>query len=66
MAVPLGGEGMLELVEQLAEELAILGEIDVLGIGADDRHARPFSGSASVSGVCPPNWTMTPSGFSVS
>ena len=25
-----------------------------------------FSGSASVSGVCPPNCTITPSGFSVS
>ena len=27
---------------------------------------RRFSGSARFSGVCPPNCTITPSGFSVS
>ena len=30
----------LQIVEQLAEELAIFGEIDVLRIGADDRHTE--------------------------
>ena len=35
-----GGAGNLQVVEQLAEELAIFGEIDVFGIGADDRHAE--------------------------
>ena len=37
------GDGMFELVEQLAEELAVFGEIDVLGIGADDGHAGALS-----------------------
>ena len=31
---------MLEIVEQLAEEFAVFGEIDAFGIGADDRHAE--------------------------
>ena len=35
-----GGARNLQLVEQLAEQLAILGQIDVLGIGADDGHAE--------------------------
>ena len=30
----------LQVVEQLAEEFAVFGEIDVLGIGADDRDAE--------------------------
>ncbi len=36
------GRGNLQVVEQFAEELAVFGEIDVLGIGADDRHAEPL------------------------
>ena len=42
VAVPFGGRGNLQIVEQLAEQLAVFGEIDVLGIGADDRHAEPL------------------------
>ena len=34
------GRRNLQVVQQLAEELAVFGQIDVLGIGADDRHAR--------------------------
>ena len=40
MAVPLCRRRNVRVVEQLAEQLAILGEIDVVRIGADDRHAR--------------------------
>ena len=31
-----------QIVEQLTEQLAVLGQIDVLRIGADDRHALPL------------------------
>ena len=34
--------GNLQIVEQLAEQLAVFGQVDVLGIGADDRHAEPL------------------------
>ena len=33
---------MPEIVEQLAEQFAIFGEIDIGGVGADDRDARGF------------------------
>ena len=36
------------------------GEVPMIGTPAVSR------GTASFSGVCPPNWTMTPSGFSFS
>jgi hypothetical protein len=43
------------------EPLAVLGEVDGVGRGAEDRDARGLEAhSASFSGVWPPNWTMTP------
>ena len=33
------GRRNLQIVEQFAESFAILGQIDIFGIGADDRHA---------------------------
>jgi hypothetical protein len=53
-----------ELVEQLAEQLAVLGAIDRVGAGAEDRHAGLAAPRASLSGVWPPNCTITPCGFS--
>ena len=35
-----GRAGNPQVVEQLAEELAVFGEVDVCRIGADDRHAE--------------------------
>ena len=40
VAEPFAGDGNLQIVQQLAEALAILGQIDILRIGADDGHAR--------------------------
>ena len=37
--MPFGGRRNAQIVEQLAEQLAVFGEIDVGGIGADDRNA---------------------------
>ncbi len=34
------GAGNLQVVEQLAEQLAVFGQVDVFGVGADDRHAE--------------------------
>ncbi len=41
-AVAPGGCGIVELFQQLAEATAIFGQIDALGRGADDGHARGF------------------------
>ncbi len=35
-----GRAGDAQLIEQFAEEFAILRQIDVLGVGADDRHVQ--------------------------
>jgi hypothetical protein len=65
VAVPFAGQGIFN-VEQFAEQLAIFGGIDILRDRCHDGDAQRFSGSARFSGVCPPNCTITPSGFSVS
>ena len=50
-----------ELVEEALEAVAVLGEVDHVGRGAEDRHAPPPPRrAASFSGVWPPNCTMTP------
>ncbi len=56
-----------EPVEQRAEPRAVLGEIDRVDAGAEDRGSRRRRGpAASLSGVWPPNCTTTPSGCSSS
>ena len=56
-------DGLLqaELVQELLEPLAVFGEVDGVGRGAEDRDAfvRAAPGPAS-AGVWPPNCTMTP------
>jgi hypothetical protein len=52
--------GDLELVQELLEPLAVLGQVDGVRRGAEDRMPASSSGWASFSGVWPPNWTMTP------
>ena len=67
VAVPLSGCGMLELVEERAEALAVLGQVDRVGARAQDLHARALERQRpGAAGVCPPNWITTPSGFSSS
>ncbi len=46
--------------QHLTEQLAVLGQVDGLRGGAQDRHAGGLSRAASDSGVWPPSWTMTP------
>ena len=46
--------------------LAVFGQVDALRRGAQDPHARRSNSAAILSGVWPPNWTMTPSGCSFS
>ena len=58
-----GGRAQAQLREQLAEALAVLGAVDGVGAGAEQLDARVLSGTASFSGVCPPNWTITPFGL---
>ena len=48
-----------ELPQQLREALAVLGQVDRVGRGAEDPDARRLQRSASFSGVCPPNCTST-------
>jgi hypothetical protein len=49
-----------ELVTRPLEALAVLGEVDGVGGGAEDGDARLLSAMASLRGVWPPNWTITP------
>ena len=66
VAVPLAGEGMPRSSSSLPNSLRssarsiLAGSVPMMGT------PRRLSGSARVSGVCPPNCTITPSGFSVS
>ena len=53
-----------ELGEQLAEPLAILGEVDGVERRAEDAEPAASIARASLSGVWPPNWITTPSGCS--
>ena len=59
--MPFSGWRRPSLCEQLLEALAVLGEVDRVGRGAEDRHAGALRArSASLSGVWPPNCTITP------
>ena len=61
VAMPLLRLAQLELLEQLLEAVAVLGEVDGVGRGAEDRHVGLSPApAASLSGVWPPNCTMTP------
>ena len=53
-----------ELVEQPAEALAILSEVDSVEGRAEDAEPAASIARASFSGVWPPNWITTPSGCS--
>ena len=53
-------------LHHLAEAVAVLGQIDGLRRRAEDLHPGRSSSAAMLSGVCPPNCTMAPSGFSFS
>ena len=66
-AMPDFGHGDLELVHHRAEKVAVLGHVDGLR-GWCPGCCTPafFSSAARLSGVWPPNWAMTPSGFSFS
>jgi hypothetical protein len=55
-----GGLAEAEAVEEGLEALAVLGEVDGVGGGAEDGDAGLVSAMASLRGVWPPNWTMTP------
>ena len=45
--------GNAEVFEQAPEKLAVLGEIDVLGIGPDDRHAQFLERNRQIQGRLP-------------
>ena len=62
-AVRLGGCFRPSSLHMLLEALAVLGEVDRVGRGADDRHAGGLEARASFSGVWPPNCTITPVGL---
>ena len=50
-------------MQNLLKLFAILGRINRIHTGPDNRHAgRAASARAKFKGVCPPNWTITPSG----
>ena len=49
-----------EPLDQRLEAVAVLGEVDRLGRGAEDRDLASSSAWASLSGVWPPNCTITP------
>ncbi len=59
--MPFFGCLQLELVEHALEAVAVLGEVDRIRRGAEDRHLRRLPARrASFSGVWPPNCTITP------
>ena len=53
-----------QLVQHGGEQLAVLGDLDALGRGADDVDAVFCRSSARFNGVWPPNWAMAPQHFS--
>ena len=62
VAMPFSGWRSCSLSQQLLEALAVLGEVDGVGRGAEDRDVGLRQApAASFSGVWPPNCTMTPS-----
>ena len=58
------GRGDVELVEEAGELPAILGEVDRGPGRPQDRKPAASSFLAIRSGVCPPNWQITPIGRS--
>ena len=61
-AVPFSGWQQAKLLQQHLEPLAVLGDVDGVGTGAEDRECRRASSACdSFSGVCPPYCTMQPS-----
>ncbi len=49
-----------ELFDELLEPFAVFGKVDGVGRGAEDGMPASWSALASLRGVWPPNWTMTP------
>ena len=64
--MPFGGDGICKIVEQFAEELAIFRQIDVFGIGSDDRHAQPLQRQRQIQRSLPAELDDYAVGFSVS
>lgn len=48
------------LLQHLAEELTVFGQINGFRRGAENRNACGLQSAARDSGVWPPSWTMTP------
>lgn len=60
------GLAEVEALDEGVETFAVFGVVDAVGAGADDVDAGAVEGGGEFEGVWPPNWTMTPSGFSTS
>jgi hypothetical protein len=58
--MPLVGWRRVELIEQLLEPVAVLRQVDHVGDFPRMGISARSNASASFSGVCPPNCTMTP------
>jgi hypothetical protein len=50
----------VQLVQEPLEPVPVLRQVDGLRGGAEDAHVRLLQARASLRGVWPPNWTMTP------
>lgn len=55
-----------KLVNEGLEAFPVLGTVNGVGGGAQNFHARAHERYGQIEGGRPPNWTMTPSGFSFS